>query len=235
MFCRNGHPWSENLVIKKNGHRVCRQCRKDGCRKAYQKKDIPLIKSGVVCACGCGEETYLANEHRPSRGVFKGQPRRFINGHQSRSKLTEAERFFQKVKREEGDRCWMWLASFQGDGYGYFYRRHGGTTYAHIVSWEFVHGPKPSGMDLDHLCRNIKCVNPAHLELVTHRENVLRGVGIAAQRIKQTHCIRGHELDGELGNRHCKSCHAVRSHTHYLRKKKEIATCQSQSDSQLAR
>lgn len=185
-----------------------------------------------LCECGCGLPAPLSKEHRPSRGLFKGRPQRFIRGHQNRSKLTDADRFFQKVKRAEGNGCWVWLAALQGDGYGYFHRPQGGTTYAHIVCYEFFHGKKPGGMDLDHLCRNLRCVNPSHLELVTHRENVLRGRGIAAQRIKQTHCIRGHELSGEPGKRRCKTCHNIRSLKHYHSSRKGKMPCPIQYDSQ---
>lgn len=187
-----------------------------------------------LCECGCGLPAPIGKEHRPARGLFRGQPLRFLAGHQNRSKLTDVERFFQKVRCEEGDGCWVWLASLQGDGYGYFHRPQGGTTYAHIVCYEFFHGKKPEGMDLDHLCRNPRCVNPSHLELVTHRENVLRGVGIAAQRIKQTHCIHGHLLDGEPGKRNCKVCQSRRSKRHYLKTKEGKMQCQSKSVSRPA-
>lgn len=48
--------------------------------------------------------------------------------------------------------------------------------YAHRLSYELFVGPIPDGYELDHLCRNRGCVNPAHLEAVTHRVNVLRGL-----------------------------------------------------------
>ena len=51
-------------------------------------------------------------------------------------------------------------------------------------------------MQLDHLCRNRKCVNPEHLEQVTHLENQIRGIGFIAKNIRKTHCDRGHPLNG---------------------------------------
>jgi HNH endonuclease len=49
-------------------------------------------------------------------------------------------------------------------------------------------------MTLDHLCRNPKCVNPEHLQIVTNKENILRGVSFTAENASKTHCVRGHEL-----------------------------------------
>jgi hypothetical protein len=73
-------------------------------------------------------------------------------------------------------------------------------------------GPIPDGLVLDHLCRVRNCVRPEHLEVVTFRENVLRGEGSSANRARQTHCYKGHLLEGENvytphnGKRGCKTC-----------------------------
>lgn len=87
----------------------------------------------------------------------------------------------------------------------------------HQVIYEMIIGPIQQGLELDHLCRNHGCVNPAHLEPVTHKENVLRGTSPAAGHAKQTHCDRGHEFtpqntllyDG--GRRRCKTCTLARN------------------------
>lgn len=75
---------------------------------------------------------------------------------------------------DKTDTCWLWTASLHKTGYAYI-RIATVKRLAHVVSWEIVHGSKPKGMDIDHLCRVRHCVNPDHLELVTKRENTIRG------------------------------------------------------------
>jgi hypothetical protein len=83
---------------------------------------------------------------------------------------------------------------------------------AHRWSWEKVNGSVPDDLHIDHLCRNRACVNPAHLEPVTRRENILRGVGITAQNARKTHCKNGHEFTEANtyirpgGHRGCREC-----------------------------
>lgn len=81
------------------------------------------------------------------------------------------ERFWAKAFEREG--CWLWCGTMFG-GYGQ-YSHEGKTRKAHRRSYEALVGPIPEGLALDHLCRNPSCVNPAHLEPVTWRENVYRG------------------------------------------------------------
>lgn len=82
--------------------------------------------------------------------------------------------------------CWEWTASLLTGGYGQYRSRC-----AHRVAWELLVGPIPPGMELDHLCRNRRCVNPDHLEPVTHLVNVQRGARNGHERAK-THCPAGH-------------------------------------------
>lgn len=90
--------------------------------------------------------------------------------------------------------CWEWTACLNRAGYGNV-GYQGRTVSAYKLFFElFVHiVPKP--LTLDHLCRNRKCVNPAHLEPVTNKENVLRGVSPMAINAAKTHCINGHPFD----------------------------------------
>jgi hypothetical protein len=141
-----------------------------------------------------------------------------------------AERFWSHVDTS-GD-CWLWTGSLNGFGYARFSvtiapRRR--INYgAHVWAWEQEHGPVPAGLELDHLCRNRRCVNPAHLEAVSHQENVLRGVTLAASNLLKTHCPQGHPYSPENtyvlhhGNgtqRQCKTCSNARA-TAYMKAKR---------------
>ena len=127
-------------------------------------------------------------------------------------------RFWPKVRMTHT--CWIWTGA-TAMGYGRINAggRHGKSLQAHRVAYEFMVGPIPAGLQLDHLCRNKRCVNPLHLEAVTQRENLLRGDTIPGRNAAKTHCIRGHEftpdntiLRGRVeGGRDCRTCKRERS------------------------
>ena len=79
------------------------------------------------------------------------------------------KRFWPKV--EKTATCWNWTASRMTSGYGQLRNRHGGVIGAHRVSYELFIGPIPENMQVDHICHNRICVNPAHLRLATNKEN----------------------------------------------------------------
>ena len=140
------------------------------------------------------------------------------------------ERFWAKVERRGADDCWTWTAG-TSEGYGQFgLSRRSGSIRAHRFAYELLIGPVPDGLELDHLCRNRLCVNPAHLEPVSRRENILRGESPTAQHARQTHCKNGHPLSGDnlylhpKGSRVCLTCKRAyerRHHPAYRRQKRE--------------
>lgn len=108
---------------------------------------------------------------------------------------------------EPNSGCWLWLAGCYGNGYGCM-SINGRQQPAHVASYEAHYGSVPSGLELDHRCRNKLCVNPDHLDPVTHAENVRRW---AASR---THCKRGHAIaehnyERRDGYRQCRECHRL--------------------------
>lgn len=121
-------------------------------------------------------------------------------------------RFAEKVAiRDDG--CHEWTASINNRGYGTFCAGGGVSVVAHRWSYEHYVGPVPDGLVLDHLCRNRRCVNPAHLEPVTQQSNLLRAVGMGQANTKKTHCPAGHPYSEEntyippgRPNRMCRAC-----------------------------
>ena len=68
---------------------------------------------------------------------------------------------------------------------------------SHRLAYMLVHGPIPRHLQIDHICRNRKCINVSHLQLVTPKENTLSGNGIAAKNSRKTHCNKGHEFSAK--------------------------------------
>lgn len=109
------------------------------------------------------------------------------------------ERFWSKVLPEPNSGCWLWTSAIS-HGYGVLGRgtRLEGNVFAHRLSFETLVSVVPSHLELDHLCRVRCCVNPAHLEPVTHAENIRRGMAptsVAARHASMTHCPAGHPYD----------------------------------------
>jgi 5-methylcytosine-specific restriction endonuclease McrA len=126
--------------------------------------------------------------------------------------------------------CWQWTGYIDYDGYARYptawfspHRR------AHKVSYILFKGEIPEDMTIDHLCRNRSCVNFAHLEVVTRKENVLRGIGPSAINARKTRCKNGHLFDDKNtiirknGNRDCRICNGERGKKYSLTEKGKVA------------
>lgn len=122
--------------------------------------------------------------------------------------------------------CWIWEGRTDfGYGTAWFKQKR---TKAHRFVFEVLKGPIPKGLQLDHLCRVRCCVNPDHMEPVSHRTNILRGIGHTAVNHKKIYCKRGHRLEGynvmhiHAGNsilRSCRICSVSRTKQYRLAKK----------------
>lgn len=163
------------------------------------------IAAGEFVCCFCGESFEKINRlkrHRITHSleervltcelcgkVFKGKKTHspFVRHMQAHDPQYQWDRFWSKVDQSAGpDGCWPWTRATSAKGYGKYMptTSHVG---AHRVAYEYLVGPIPDGLELDHLCRNVLCCNPAHLEPVTHQENMRRAAAARVER-KCEHC-----------------------------------------------
>lgn len=124
------------------------------------------------------------------------------------------ERLLTKATIRSWGSCWLWQANVSREGYGTLWL-DGKKDLAHRVSYVLARGAIAEGLELDHLCRNRSCINPLHLEAVSHRTNSLRGTSPVAVNAAKSHCPRGHEYQGHnlyvrpTGFRTCRPCNAA--------------------------
>jgi len=116
------------------------------------------------------------------------------------------QRFWDKVSPEPNSGCWLWNGAIDRGGYGRVATGNWRSAGAHRTAYTALVGPVPASLHLDHLCRVRCCVNPAHLEPVTPRENMLRGVSPHAVNARKTHCAKGHPMRDHAGRRECIFC-----------------------------
>jgi hypothetical protein len=145
-------------------------------------------------------------------------------------KVKTIKNFFSRVQITSS--CWIWRGTMSPGGYPRFSSLiHSKTMLAHRFSYETFVGELKEGMQIDHLCKNTRCVNPVHLDQVTPRENTLRSNGITAQYSRQTSCISGHPYNnidtlylrsGRI--RRCRICDREAAKRFYWRKKEKITS-----------
>jgi hypothetical protein len=155
------------------------------------------------------------------------------------------ENFLSKIDKTSCGSCWIWTGARNQDGYGkYAGSSNFDTTYAHRISFGLANGflPPYPEFELDHTCRNRACVNPSHLEVKTHHQNVLighLGKTVRARQIAKTHCPSGHPYDEKntytaplvykqngkfksyVPSRHCKIC-KLAAHKRWRARKKAL-------------
>jgi len=128
--------------------------------------------------------------------------------------ISDKIRFWPKVKKSTN--CWLWNASTNIDDYGVFSIRR--KTYpAHRISYFLRYPDFDQSLELDHLCHNRSCVNPDHLDPVTHPENLNRGI---CSNREKTACPRGHPYDmvDSNGRRWCINCVKITQKNYRKRK-----------------
>jgi len=186
-------------------------CGGDGCERPVHARGLcasdyhkwrkeQLKESGAKC--DCGKPVYNIKRQLCmacyERYRLYGDPS--VTNRPDLGKTVEA-RFWEKVDKSGPRGCWVWTASVNPrTGYGQFIvmgAKRGYPRMAHRVAWELMRRPLAPGEVIDHLCRNRACVNPDHLQPVTNRVNILRGIAPSAINARKDECNSGHKFTPE--------------------------------------
>ena len=160
-----------------------------------ESTDVPY----GFCWCGCGQLTTLYVQTAAKLGYVQGEHRRYIFGHRQASIGCP----YREIDKGYETPCWISESHLTRLGYS-LKRASGNKRPTHQVMYEKAYGPVPLGLELDHLCRVPSCINPSHLEAVTHAENCQRGANAKitmeiAEEIRASYADNRHTL-AELGN-----------------------------------
>jgi hypothetical protein len=137
--------------------------------------------------------------------------------------------FWNKVSIKNDRECWEWMAAKQPNGYGKFAMWNGKlhNFLSHRLAWMLWHGEDPGGLLVLHKCDNRGCVNPGHLFLGTHRDNIMDKIAKGRDHnTRKTHCKHGHEFVGDnlfITNRGTRECNICRRRLMKKAKKKYLA------------
>ncbi len=129
------------------------------------------------------------------------------------SQFTKFPRRLREFQKLGSDVCWDWPGRLNEKGYGAIGGKTTGlSSLAHKRAWQILRGPVPGGMQLDHLCLNKRCCNPAHMEVVTPTVNMRRSLPYrTSQYAPKSHCRRGHLQERDkAGKAKCSMCRKIR-------------------------
>lgn len=140
-----------------------------------------------------------------------------VLGHEvTDSDIRRFESYFDKT----GSGCWLWTGGRQISGYGHFTLEFRKQFRAHRFSYELYIGKIPKHLEIDHLCKTRPCVNPKHLEPVTHKQNQERGYWASRKECYNGHLYTDNNIHyAKDGSRRCRKCSYVWTMKSYRKRK----------------
>lgn len=219
-YCRPHYRKWKQYGDPLGAHQFAQGCSVDGCDNRHQARGFCKrhYRPPVTAECKLDGCTKPAR----GRGYCEGLYTRVLKGRDLEAPMRDhssslPERLWARV--DKTDTCWNWTGSTTRQGYGHIAGKwdvetgSSPTLFTHRVAYELMVGPIPDGLVIDHLCKNTRCCNPAHLEPVTLAENTRRGLH---KNTKKMLCPRGHAYDRivtrigpdgvERKERHCSLC-----------------------------
>lgn len=218
--CGKGHFLDDkNTYIDPRGKRNCRECRRQAAQR-FRDRD---------------SSSYRMQHKKRAHKLVIAKPKKIAKAKKVLVRVDRSPigRFLKRVHTAENG-CWDWLGGKTTDGYGVFCIAKGKNVLAHRFSYIHHKGEILAELEIDHVCNNRCCVNPEHLEAVSHLENILRAkergsyknhIDIGAFQSSKTHCKLGHPYAGDNlviekhnGARRCKICEKAKIERYRLKK-----------------